>query len=52
MNKKPLFAWTVVNALGLAVGFVAELQTGMLIQFGFNTEMHWQFVPPDSDGWA
>lgn len=27
------------------MGFVAALQTGMLIDFGFDTEKHWKFVP-------
>jgi len=46
MKAKPLLTWISANALGLGVGFVASLQTGMLIEFGFDTEMHWNFTPP------
>jgi len=35
----------LADALGLAVAFVVALQTEMLVLFGFNTELHWQFVP-------
>ncbi len=50
MKEKSLLKWISANALGLGVGFVAALQTGMFIQFGFDTEIHWKFVPPDPGG--
>ena len=39
MKEKSLLKWISANALGLGVGFVAALQTGMLIEFGFDAEM-------------
>lgn len=50
MNRESHFMWISANALGLGVGFLAALQTGMLIEFGFDTEKHWQFVPPSQSG--
>ena len=44
MRKRERLAWISTNALGLGLGFVAILQTGMLIEFGFNWEMHWDWV--------
>jgi hypothetical protein len=44
MRKYDLLAWTSANALGLGLGFVAILQTGMLIEFGANWDMHWDWV--------
>lgn len=44
MRKHELLAWISVTALGLGLGFIAILQTGMLIEFGFNWEMHWHWV--------
>lgn len=41
MQRVFLAKWTAVNALGMAAGFLAVLQTGFLIQFGLNTELHW-----------
>jgi hypothetical protein len=46
MKQAPLVKWISVNAIAFAVGFVAALQAGMLIEYGFNTELHWQFIPP------
>ena len=40
MKKHELLVWTSANALGLGVGFVAMLQMQMLIEFGFDWEMH------------
>lgn len=37
--------WISVNALGLGLGFLAALQAGMLIEFGLDTEQHWNFTP-------
>ena len=42
--KRELLTWTSANALGLGLGFVAILQTGMLIELGFNWEMHWVWI--------
>jgi hypothetical protein len=39
-----MIRWVVTNAIGLAVGFVAALQTGMLIEFGFDWRMHWNWI--------
>ena len=44
MRKHEWLVWISTNALGLGLGFVAILQTGMLIEFGFNWEMHWDWV--------
>ncbi|MEM7281366.1 MAG: hypothetical protein AAF438_07040 [Pseudomonadota bacterium] len=33
--------WIVFNAFGLGFGFVAMLQAGMFIEFGFKWDMHW-----------
>ncbi len=52
MKKEPLLKWISANALGLGVGFVAALQTGMLVQFGLDTEMHWKPLPPDRLAYA
>lgn len=49
MKKYELIKWTFANALGLGIGFVVSLQTLMLIQYGFDFEKHWQFVPPKLD---
>ena len=43
MKKEPLLKWTLANALGLGVGFVASQQTIMLFQYGLDFERHWQF---------
>ena len=42
MKKEPLLKWILANALGLGVGFVVAMQTGMFVQFGLDTEMHWK----------
>jgi len=41
MKEKSLLKWIAANAIGLGVGFVAILQTFMLIEFGFDWEQHW-----------
>jgi hypothetical protein len=41
MNMAFPAKWSIANALGLSVGFVAALQTGFLLQFGFNFDAHW-----------
>lgn len=46
MKEKPQVKWISANAFGLGVGFVAALEAGMLIEYGFNTELHWKFIPP------
>ena len=33
--------WVAANAVGLCIGFLTVLQTGFLIQFGLQTELHW-----------
>ena len=37
-------AWTSVNALGLGLGFLALLETTMLLEFGFDWGKHWVWV--------
>ncbi|HEX7070169.1 MAG TPA: hypothetical protein VF190_05165 [Rhodothermales bacterium] len=51
MNSSPMIWWVVATAMGLALGFVGALQTGMLIEFGFNWRMHWRWIeqPPDQN---
>lgn len=53
MKKHELLAWTSANALGLGVGFVAMAQLKMLIEFGFDWEMHWNWIekPVDQGAW-
>jgi hypothetical protein len=41
MRTRFLAEWVGANAVGLSLGFLAVLQTGFLIQFGSNTELHW-----------
>ena len=36
-----LAKWSLANAVGLSLGFVAVLQTGFLLQFGLNFGAHW-----------
>jgi hypothetical protein len=43
MKKNVLLMWTAVNAIGLAVGFVAFVQTVNLIGYG---SIEWQPEPP------
>ena len=43
-KNTPLHKWITANALGLGVGFLGILQTGMLIDFGFDWERHWTWV--------
>lgn len=44
MKKNDLLVWTSANALGFGIGFVASLQMIFLIRFGFDWEMHWNWV--------
>ena len=44
MKKNDLLVWTSANAFGLGIGFVASLQMIFLIDFGFDWEMHWNWV--------
>lgn len=46
MKDQPLIKWILANAAGLGIGFVALLQTGMLIEYGFDFDKHWQAKPP------
>lgn len=41
MKKGSPGTWVAANAVGLCIGFLTVLQTGFLIQFGFQTELHW-----------
>lgn len=45
MKSMFLLKWVPTNAVGLGVGFLAILQTGMLIEYGFDFERHWRFAP-------
>jgi hypothetical protein len=42
MNMSFLAKWSLANAVGLAIGFLAVLQTGFLLQFGSDFESHWK----------
>ena len=44
MKEKELLKWIIANAFGLGLGFVAVLQTGMLIEFGFDWKLHWNWI--------
>lgn len=44
MKGKALLSWITANGFGLGMGFVAVLQTGMLIEFGFDWRMHWKWI--------
>ena len=41
MNISFSAQWFIANAIGLCTGFVVVLQTGFLLQFGFDFEAHW-----------
>jgi hypothetical protein len=43
-RDKQLLKWIFANGVGLGVGFVAVLQTGMLLEFGFDWRMHWNWI--------
>ena len=49
MKKHELLVWTSACALGLGVGFVVMAQMKMLIEFGFNWEMHWNWIEKPVD---
>jgi len=49
LKKNELPAWILANALGLGVGFLAVLQTTMLIETGFDWDMHWKWVEEAPD---
>lgn len=38
--------WTIANALGLSLGFLAFIQTLMFYSFGLNFDLHWDFDAP------
>jgi len=44
MKERGLLKWIIANAFGLGLGVVAVLQTGMLIEFGFDWNLHWNWV--------
>jgi hypothetical protein len=46
MKHTFLLKWVSTNAVGLGVAFVALLQTGMLLEYGFDFERHWRGMPP------
>jgi len=45
MNDQPLIKWILANAAGLGIGFVAMLQTGWFLEYGFDFEKHWVGEP-------
>ena len=50
MSHKPLRRWIILNAFGLGLAFVAYLQTGWLLDHGFDFGKHWQSdIEPASD---
>jgi len=44
MKEQVLLKWIAVNAIGLGFAFVAVLQMGMLLEFGFDWRMHWNWI--------
>ncbi|MCG8467661.1 MAG: hypothetical protein MJB57_05540 [Gemmatimonadetes bacterium] len=49
MDPKLHTKWVLANALGTSSGFVAALQAGMFVQFGFDMDLHWQFEQFDNN---
>lgn len=49
MKKNELLKWTFANAFGLGIGFVVSLQALMVLQYGFDTEMYWKWIPPEQN---
>jgi len=43
MKNGVLLKWIFVNALGLGIGFVALLQVGMILEYGFDIEKYWKW---------
>lgn len=52
MKYNFLVSWTLINGLGLGIGFIIALQIGMFLEHGSNTEMYWQFIPPKRNFWT
>ena len=46
MKKNELLKWVFTNALGLGIGFVALLQVGMVLEYGFDTDRYWKWGQP------
>ena len=40
-EKRPLVLWTLANAIGMMLGFLAFLEVLMFIGFGLNFKLHW-----------
>ena len=43
MKNNFTLRWTLANALGMSLGFLAFIQFLMFYEFGLNFEMHWAF---------
>ena len=52
MKKHFLLSWSLLNGLGLGIAFVVSLQLGMILEYGFNSDMYWKFVPPKRNFWT
>lgn len=46
MKDTLLVKWALANAIGLGAGVIGLLQTGQLLEYGFDFERHWQGIPP------
>lgn len=49
MKKKELLKWIIANAFGLGIGFLLALVALMVMQYGFDYQKHWQWVPPKQE---
>ena len=45
--KSRLGAWILANFLAFGVATVATLQVAMFVEYGFDFDKHWAFLPPD-----
>lgn len=53
MREPRLFVrWTVASAIGMALGFLAFLQTLMFLGFGFDFQRHWSEAAVEALGEA
>jgi len=43
MKNNFTLRWTLANALGMSLGFLASAQFTMFYKYGLNFEMHWRF---------
>ena len=41
MKRNFIISWSIANAIGLSLGFLAFIQTLMFYAYGFNFDLHW-----------